>query len=270
MVLLRTVLPSHHVVWMRLAPPLWRIGAKARQQKCLRVRLENLGTRVVGGAPVRHLAGRGPRHAHRKADKVYTGAGSHFYLRLKRPRWSSEVNERATGPIKSHGQLACRLGLHPERNAVMLASDKPQLRQAVDMKIGPVTIGWLAQVDVKTRGVPVTNCRFHFDRAHGVGHTGRPEGPIAFEGLRSVLEVGNRHHFAHRQFRDPDVVEENVSWRLAKPKVQRAGISGILLGNEIEFDFASCGLDFDGCGARSAKKHARADWLAIHHQPWRT
>ena len=67
MVLAGTVLPGHDFIRVGLAPPIGRVAAEARQEEGARVGGEDLGAEVVGGLPVRRLAGRGPGHVYRES-----------------------------------------------------------------------------------------------------------------------------------------------------------------------------------------------------------
>jgi len=240
-VLVRTVFPGHDGVPGELAPPVGRVRPKPRQEQGLGVGAKNLLASAVGGAPVRRLSRRGPRHAHRETDEVHANRRSHLNLRFERAGRTAQVSEWITRPIESHRQVPRGFRARPERNAITVAAHDGQVRQVVNVPVGPFAAGWPTEVNVKPTG-PVFACGcLYGDGPTVLAALGgqvvharvKASGPFSKSetGVTSLPEVTS----------SCDIVEEHVTGRLAEAEVYRPCMLRVRFSRELELDATAGG-----------------------------
>jgi hypothetical protein len=264
---LRVAIPDHHVVGMRLQPPLRRVHADTRNQKGIGIRIQDLSALGVGHGPVDRLPRARPRQIDRKAHKRGPCLAGHPDLRLVSIRGPAQEDVRIAWPVEGDRHLAGGLGAGPKAHAVPMVLSQGQVGVMIDVEIGPIAAGRGPERHVQT-GRPVAPAApLHFDLADRVSLCFRPDIPPAGEGGRSRFEIAPRKHVMPvAEVLHADVVEVDGARRLPEAKVHGGDARLVLGGLKLEDDRPARRLDRLRLGSRRPPEHPRPHRLPVDHQ----
>ena len=261
-----TVFPLHHVIGMRLTPPLRRIHRHAWYEQCVWIRVEHSLASRIDGLPVLGFAWLRPWKAHRERDEIHSRVGRHFDLGHERVRRTAESDEGFARPMKFDVQGPCRSRLRPNPDAIAMTGNDVQIGPMIEMEVGPLSIWRCGESHMQACRTVTTGLRLDGDSSHRVRFVRWPMRPVPIKTGVPVLEIV--------EWNEVGLPSEILDLKVVEPHVPRARTEAQVHGavvcraesREFEFELLPLGPDAKRRPAGSAEKHASTNRLPIDNK----